>query len=155
MSYLNEKRLGLIYDILRAKRLSSRKFVQYMQRERDYNGEDMLYMREAHLILVIGTEEGKTMSELAKEMDVTHGAITQTVTRLENKGYVTRRRDDNNQRQIIAQLTEKGKEFYKHHIDYDSEEYREMDEIALHRFSDEELEIIREYENMMTTFFTK
>lgn len=156
MSYLDETRLQLIYRILGAKLSASRIAVQYLSKERHYDdSEDRLYMREAHFIMAVGTGEGKTMSELAKELDVTHGAVSQTASRLEKKGYLLRRRDEGDRRQIVAVLTEKGRDFYAQHLEYDSEEFASLDERFFSRFSEEELRMILEYEQFSSVIFDK
>lgn len=155
MSYLDETRLRLIYEILGAKQQASRLFTEYQQGQRDYNGADILHMREAHLIMAVGTGEGRTMSELAAEMNVTHGAVSQTAGRLEKKGYLLRRRDEGDRRQIVAVLTEKGREFYARHLEYDSREFAGMDRDYLHRFSEKELRLILEYERLMSVIFAE
>ena len=80
---------------------------------------------------------------------VTQGAVSQIASRLEKKGYVCRRKNEENKRQIIAFLTEKGEQFYTEHQRYDESMHRQMDEIALNRFNEEELQCIFEYEQIM------
>lgn len=115
----------------------------------EYTAGDKLYMREAHFVIAIGPGEGRTMSEIAREMNVTQGAVSQIASRLEKKGYVCRRKNEENKRQIIAFLTEKGEQFYTEHQRYDESMHRQMDEIALNRFNEEELQCIFEYEQIM------
>ena len=128
---------------------TARAFVQYMDSDREYTADDKLYMREAHFVIAIGPGEGRTMSEIAREMNVTQGAVSQIASRLEKKGYVCRRKNEENKRQIIAFLTEKGEQFYTEHQRYDESMHRQMDEIALNRFNEEELQCIFEYEQIM------
>ena len=58
-------------------------------------------------------------------------------------------KNEENKRQIIAFLTEKGEQFYTEHQRYDESMHRQMDEIALNRFNEEELQCIFEYEQIM------
>lgn len=153
MTDLNNERLKLISAILSEKADSSRTFTQYMSKERQYGPEDTLYMREAHFILALGPGEGKAMSEIAKALSVTKGAVSQTAGRLEKKGYIRRRPAPGNRRQVIAALTKKGEAFYRRHLEFDRAEYAKMDEKHLSRFSEEELRLILEYEKQMTAVF--
>lgn len=154
MSYVENPRLKLIYEILGEKEKASKAFVQYANRSHTY-GEDNLYMREAHFITTIGLGDGLVMSEIANRLGVTHGAVSQTALRLEKKGYIVRLRDPENFRYVVAKLTEKGEAFYREHISYDTEEYAEMDRKYLSDFSDEDLLKIKEYEKAMYKIFTK
>lgn len=155
MSHIDEPRLRLIYEIMKEKSRSAQAFVQYMTTNREYGPEDTLHMREAHFIMTVGPGEGKTMSEVAKGLSVTHGAVSQTAGRLEKKGYVLRKRDTNNQRQIVAILTPKGEKFYQQHLQYDRARFAAMDADYLSRFTDEELQVIRDYEAVSCLIFTK
>lgn len=155
MSYRDEPRLRLVADILTKKRDSSKAFVQYMSTSREYGQGENLYMREAHFITAVEPGDGKIMSEIAEELSITHGAVSQIASRLEKKGYIIRKRDSSNHRQIIAVLTPKGEDFYQRHIQFDSTEFAMMDEQYLSRFTDEQLSFIRDYEALMCSIFTK
>ena len=148
------KRLQLISSILGEKARSSRAFTQYMAKGREYEPGEELYMREAHFILALGPGQGKSMSELAKALDVTNGAVSQTAARLEQKGYIVRCAVPGNRRQTLAVLTEKGAAFYKRHLEFDNAEFRKMVEEHLSIFSEEELRLILEYERRMTSIFS-
>lgn len=153
MTYSDNTRLGLIHAILCEKRNSSRAFVQYMASDREYGQSDVLHMREAHFIMAVGPGDGKTMSEVAKEMSVTQGAVSQTAGRLEKKGYIRRSQAPGNRRQILAVLTERGRAFYQQHLAFDSAKFTKIDQAYLSRFTEEELRLILEYEKLMTAHF--
>lgn len=155
MSYINEPRLHLIYEILAEKSRSAQAFVQYNNASREYGQGEDLHMREAHFIMAVGPGEGMTMSEVARVLSVTHGAVSQTAARLEKKGYLLRMRDPSNRRQIVAALTPQGEEFFHRHLQYDSAHFADMDRHYLSRFTDDELRMIRDYEALMYTIFTK
>jgi len=153
MTYLENERLDTIRRILGERQRSSRAFVQYMNKAHDYQQENALYMREAHCIIVIGPGEGKTMSQIAQELSVTHGAVSQIAGRLEKKGYLLRQKDPANRRQTIAKLTPLGEAFYQQHLHYDSQEFAAIDQKYLSIFSLEQLQQILDYEKRMTQHF--
>lgn len=155
MTYKEVERLNLISQILAEKIVSSRIFVQYMTNAHNYNEDDQLHMREAHFITQIGPDKGMTMSEIAEAMAVTQGAVSQTASRLEKKGYIVREADPANRRKIRAKLTEKGVEFYHSHMAYDSASFERMDQDYLKLFSMEELKLILEYEKLMVKILGK
>lgn len=70
---------------------------------------DDLTVIEINTILVIGQDQDKKMSEIANTLGVTFGTPTVTVDRLLKKGYVVRRRDEEDRRQVFISLSEKGK----------------------------------------------
>ena len=93
---MKEQRIKLIGKLLHQQGNTARAFVQYMDSDREYTAGDKLYMREAHFVIAIGPGEGRTMSEIAREMNVTQGAVSQIASRLEKKGYVCRRKNEEN-----------------------------------------------------------
>lgn len=57
-------------------------------------------------------EEPKMLSQLSKELLCDPSNITRVAATLERKGLITRRRDKNDRRVILAELTEEGQELY-------------------------------------------
>lgn len=146
---MDEQRIKLIGDLLRQQGATARTFVQYMDSDREYMEGDKLYMREAHFVMAIGPGDGQTMSEVARIMNITQGAVSQIASRLEKKGYISRKKNEKNRRQTLAYLTQKGEQFYEEHQKYDASTFRYIDEIALKRFSNEQLCCILEYEQII------
>lgn len=146
---MSDSRLDLIYELLHQKAATARAYVQYIDSDREYVEGDKLYMREAHFVMAIGPGEGKTMSEIAQKLDVTQGAVSQTAARLEKKGYIQRLKCPTNRRQIIALLTEKGEQFYTEHEKYDRQTFSDVDRAIFHKYSDEQLLLLIEYEAAM------
>lgn len=143
---MSEARLGLIYELMHQKAATARAYVQYIDSDREYVAGDKLYMREAHFLIAIGPGEGKTMSEIAQELDVTQGAVSQTAARLEKKGYIQRQKCPSNRRLTIAKLTEKGEAFYAEHRKYDKQMFARLDGLCFSQYSDEALRMLIDYE---------
>lgn len=150
-----EVRLHLIDEILKAKEQSSFAFVKFTSTPREYTQGELLYIREVHFVMAVQPGEGRTMSKIAQELQVTQGAASQIAARLEKKGYILRRRNPENYRQIIAVLTEKGEQLYQRHRLYDQMEYQKADELFFSRFSEEELRTFLEYERVFQASLTK
>lgn len=77
----------------------------------------------------------KPMVELANSLYVTQAAITNSVDRLEQNGFVTRSKDKRDRRINIISITGKGEEFLRE-IDV---AYREIAAASLKKLSNEEL----------------
>ena len=147
-------RLELVQKILRAHNVASVATVNFFEKPHKYAEDDSLYMREVHFVVEIGSMGSPTMSELANRLNVTQGAVTQMATRLEKKGYVVRQKDTEDKRVTTISLTEKGKVLCEQHIDFDKREHANVSEM-LGEFSDEELEKLIRYEQVMWEIFTK
>jgi DNA-binding MarR family transcriptional regulator len=78
-----------------------------------YKDIDELTVIEIDTILVIGRDELKSMSAIAKKLGVSFGTPTVTIDRLIDKGYVQRIRDLGDRRQVFIKLSEKGLEVYE------------------------------------------
>jgi DNA-binding MarR family transcriptional regulator len=57
-------------------------------------------------------EEPKMLSQLSKELLCDPSNITRVADTLERKGLITRRRDENDRRVTLAELTAEGQELY-------------------------------------------
>ena len=76
--------------------------------------KDLSY-NDFHVIEAIGVDEPKTMTTVAKLMNVTTGTLTKAMDGLTRKGYVFRERNAQDRRVMWVSLTEKGRAAYKHH----------------------------------------
>lgn len=82
---------------------------------RSYGTDELLTSSEIHLTEIIGDNEGFSVTDLAKLLGVTKGAISQNLKRLEKKGLTTKEEDPENLSRSIVGLTSKGKAAYYAH----------------------------------------
>lgn len=146
-------RLDIIQHLLLAHRASAIATSSFLEKPRRYVEDDNLFMREVHFVMEVGVGENLTMGELAQRLNVTQGAVTQMATKMEKKGYVLRTKDSRDKRLTTISLTEKGKQLWKSHAEYDRQQHMILSEI-LKDFSDEELTKIIHYENTLRELFT-
>lgn len=71
---------------------------------------------EIHLIDCIGHYPDDTITGIASRIGVTKGAVSQMVSKLELKGYLSRRFLEGNRKSIILTLTDQGKKAFLWHI---------------------------------------
>jgi DNA-binding MarR family transcriptional regulator len=82
---------------------------------RKFGTDEDLYHSEIHLIEVIGENENLSVTDIAGQLGVTKGAISQTLKKVEKKGLATKHADPQNSSRAIVELTAKGKmAFYAH-----------------------------------------
>ncbi len=77
-----------------------------------------LSITEMHVIDNIGLTKERTMSDTAKDLNITSGTLTTAIDNLIKKGYVIRRRSAEDRRVVKIKLTEKGKAAFKSHEDF-------------------------------------
>lgn len=70
---------------------------------------------DMHVIEAIGTEELRSMSEVARRLNITTGTLTKSVDALVRKKYVERIRSEEDKRVVRLSLTESGIRAYEHH----------------------------------------
>ncbi|KGX87508.1 hypothetical protein N784_14780 [Pontibacillus litoralis JSM 072002] len=85
------------------------------------------------------------MGQLAKRLEVTKGAVTQLVSRLEKKHLVERTRHPDDSRAIQLTLTEKGREAFQIH----EQRHHEFQNKLLEELSPEEIAV---FEKCVHTF---
>lgn len=103
---------------------------------RIYN--EMLYQSESHTIQFIGKNPGTTMTALAKALGKTPSACSQMVHKLQKKGWVEQKRNSENYREYLLELTEPGWAVFEKHEKFDHECYQRECR-RLEAFSNEQL----------------
>src|SRR5512133_1125257 len=78
------------------------------RKPKDYGTGDMLYLTEIHTIRIVGENEKINMTQLARIMGVTRGAISQTIRKLVAKSFIVKE-NSNNRKEFTLRLSEKGK----------------------------------------------
>lgn len=72
-------------------------------------GGARIHPSEIHVLLLIGAGRGTNATRMAERLGVTKGAVSQTLTRLERKGLLTKRRDPQAKNELTLILTAPGR----------------------------------------------
>lgn len=92
------------------------KLTQQLDRSpKRFGTDELLTHSEIHLIEIIGNIDGLSVTDLAKKMGVTKGAISQSLKKLDTKGYTFKEEDPENLSRVVVQLTSKGQTAYWSH----------------------------------------
>lgn len=78
-------------------------------------------MNEMHVLEAIKKTKDPAMSNIARRLRVTVGTLTTSVNRLVEKGYATRKREEEDKRKVIISLTDKAIKSLKIHDDFHEE----------------------------------
>ena len=108
-----------------------------------------LSMTEIHTIEAIGIKDAKTMGEIAHDLRITVGTLSAAITKLIKKGYVERKRTEEDRRVVLVSLTSKGENVYREHQVF----HEEMICAMLSNFSDEEEQVLSKSLEKLNTFF--
>ena len=74
-----------------------------------------LYHSERHMLDKIGDHPALNVTDFAKALGVTKGAISQVAKKLEGKGVVRRYKSGTNGKEVFLELTEIGRNVYMNH----------------------------------------
>jgi len=85
----------------------------------DYGTGEMYTALEVHTVSRIEDNPGITVTEIAEQTARTKGAVSQIITKLENKGLVRREKDPENPRRVCLYVTHQGLELSRCHKKFD------------------------------------
>ena len=108
-----------------------------------------LSITEIHTIEAIGKEGNRTMGEIANDLRITVGTLTTAINRLIKKGYVERKRIEEDRRVVVVYLTESGKKVFDEHTLF----HKEMIDKVAKNFEDYELKVLTKALSKVSEFF--
>ena len=136
---LNELLVELFHEIIDIEEKSIRKNKKYSK----------MTTNDMHVIEAIGPGEGKTMSTVAKALNVTLGTLTISVNSLVKKGYVDRARSEKDRRVVRVSLTKEGLQAYRHHQKF----HDDMIQSVVDNLEDDEREVLHRALDKLNRFF--
>lgn len=116
-------------------------FFEIDKKTRYYGTDVPLFPSEIHMINKIKQNEGIHVTGLANILNVTKGAVSQTIMKLEKKGLIQKEKDLYNQSRLVLKLTAKGETAYQNH-----EKFHEKIEVMLN-------EIVKDAPKKKVKFF--
>ncbi|SDE36864.1 MarR family winged helix-turn-helix transcriptional regulator [Sporomusa acidovorans] len=96
------------------------KYSDYINAAHDYGTGHILSMTEVHTLTYIEDNPGTTVTELAQHWSKTKSALSQTVSKLVDKGLVYRHKTETNAKTVLLYVTEEGLKLSKAHKLYDT-----------------------------------
>lgn len=106
-------------------------------------------INELHVIEAIGDEGSKSMTTIAKALDVTTGTLTISVNALVRKGLAQRIRSEEDRRVVLVSLTELGREANARHSRF----HEEMTDAILSGLNDGEIDVLSDALVRLNEFF--
>ncbi len=83
-----------------------------------------LTAREVHCLNVIGQQEGINIKTIGDTLGVTKSAASQMVGKLEKKGFAQKEKAVNNDKEILAYLTDTGWDAFKAHKEFHERHFK-------------------------------
>lgn len=104
---------------------------------------------DMHIIEAIGNDEPRSMSMIAKSLNITVGTLTTNMNSLEEKKYILRERSKTDKRVVLVSLTEKGRKAFFHHRDF----HRRMIHSIVKDLEEDEMKVLIRCLQNLTKFF--
>jgi len=138
--------------IIHGKFQSILRLAQKMEKvQKSFGTGEMMSHSEIHLLEIIGDTKGLSVTDISRHLGITKGAVSQSLKRLDKKGFTTKETDPENLSRSIVSLTSKGQTAYwshKHwHEKMDGGFLKYLDEL-----DDESFEIIVDFLGKIETF---
>ncbi|MGB9979965.1 MarR family winged helix-turn-helix transcriptional regulator [Methanobacterium sp.] len=96
----------------------TKKFNELEKKSIDVGIGEKLYPSEFHVIVAVGSGYENTVTGLSKRLEITKGAVSQVVNKLNEKGFLNKERNKDYGKEIILSLTEKGQNAFKVQDDF-------------------------------------
>ncbi len=110
-----------------------------------------LSVTELHTIEAIGMYKPRTMSEVAQDLKITVGTLTTAINKLIKKGYVERKRIEEDRRVVLICTTKKGKLAYRLHEKFHNDMIKE----TISGLTDEQEDVLVDALSRLNEFFKK
>lgn len=108
---MTKQRKAMLESILRL----SRKFFEAMKHPNNFGTDRLLYSSEIHTLEMIGKHPGITVTELADRQGISKSALPKLIHKLIEKDLVYRYQETGNKKNVLLELTDKGRLAVQHH----------------------------------------
>jgi DNA-binding MarR family transcriptional regulator len=108
-----------------------------------------LSVTELHTIGAISMYQERTMTEVAQDLRITVGTLTTAINKLIKKGYVERKRIEEDRRVVLVHLTKRGKLAYRLHEKF----HNDMINDTINGVSEKEEEVLISSLERLNIFF--
>lgn len=94
------------------------KYAVIDHRAMDFGVGVLLYPSEIHMVSRVDGRDGVGVTDLADELGITKGAVSQLVSKLVRKGMVSKEPDPENRARVAIRTTEKGHLASVNHLEF-------------------------------------
>lgn len=116
-------------------------YTNYMKVARDYGTGETINMVEVHTLTLIEQNPGIMAKEVALMWNRTKGAVSQTLSKLEKRGFIERRKENGNVKNVHLYVTAAGQKLSEAHRNYDLSHLLFTDTEVRKDCSEKELEV--------------
>lgn len=89
-----------------------------MKQPNKFGTDKLLYSSEIHTLEMIGKYPGITVTELADRQGISKSALPKLIHKLIQKNLIYRYQETGNKKNILLELTDKGRVAVQHHFEF-------------------------------------
>jgi DNA-binding MarR family transcriptional regulator len=97
---------------------------------KDFGTGELLHLGQVNTIVAVGENPKSSITQLSSALGITKGAVSETVKKLEDRGYLKRMKASGNAKSVLVGLTSMGKKVCtmheKNHREYLSKYFEEI-----------------------------
>lgn len=128
--------------------------ILFIEKRNVFNFEGTnLFPSEIHLIMIV-SEEPTNATLMAEKLNVTKGAVSQTITRLEKKGILQKIKDPYNKNALTLVFTAKGKKVFTKYKELENSMNMQLEK-NIDSFNKNEKEVIDRFLDQLNDLFEK
>jgi DNA-binding MarR family transcriptional regulator len=117
-------------------------------------GDDTLHPAEMHMLVLLKSHPGYTVSEAASDLYITRSAASQIVKKLFRKLLISKKRSPEEERSVHLFLTEEGEAAVEKFLGIESASFREIAEL-MDSSTPEELAAVRKFLDTLEELFDR
>jgi len=125
-------------------------FIEVITLFNEYNEEhfkqnyENLNINEVHTIDFIGNNKMPNVKSITRGLGITKGAVTKITTKLENKGYISSYKKEDNKKEKYFNLEYLGEEIFNKHKELHKEAIK-SDKLIFDKYNNKEKELIYDF----------
>lgn len=108
---------------------SMKRFEELEKVPKNFGTGELLYSSEIHTIQAIGDQPNQNLTYLADKLGISKSGASKFISKLLEKGLITKNKQADNQKEVVFNLTEKGQTAYNKHDEFSNEVFKPIYEL--------------------------
>ncbi len=104
-------------------------FNTFQSTPKDFGTGDLLFSSEIHTLEAIGKHVNINLTELADTLAISKSGTSKAVKKLMDKALIVKRSYDNNKKEVLFSLTDKGLIAFKAHAEFEEKSFMSIFEL--------------------------
>ena len=117
---------------------------------RDYGTGELLYASYIHTVAAVHGNPGCNLTALSNTLDVSKAAVSKVVAKLVQQGYLIKYKTDDNRRDVLFKVTEKGRVAARGHERFEHETFTPLLQVEKELSPDDKAAIEKYFKKLIS-----